>query len=168
APIPTFPRKRGKGPVHGEKIQTAPPPPLAGEGRGGGRFRSPRSKVSRRTLPPSRPSPASWGRERVTARRLRPPPLLPAPGAGPLQVAALNGPASDIAPIPTFPRERGKGPVHGEKIQTAPPPPACGGGPGRGPLQIAALNGVASDIAPIPTFPRKRGKELGSRGIIGR
>src|SRR5690606_32618868 len=90
------------------------------------------------------------------------------PGWGPLQIAALNGLASDIAPIPTFPRKRGKGPVHGEKIQTAPPPPACGGGPGWGPLQIAALNGVASDIAPIPTFPRKRGKELGSRGIIGR
>src|SRR5690606_40314233 len=75
APIPTFPRKRGKGPVHGEKLQTAPPPPLAGEGRGGGRFRSPRSTVSRRTLPPSRPSPASRGRGRFTARRFRPRPL---------------------------------------------------------------------------------------------
>src|SRR5690606_4836498 len=75
APIPTFPRKRGKGPVHGEKIQTAPPPPLAGEGWGGSRISTPRSTISRRTLPPSQPSPASGGRGRFTARRFRPRPL---------------------------------------------------------------------------------------------
>src|SRR5690606_37636314 len=76
APIPTFPRKRGKEQVRGEKDQTRAPPPLAGEGRGGGRFRSPRSTVSRRTLPPSRPSPPSRGRGRAPAStyRTRPPP----------------------------------------------------------------------------------------------
>src|SRR5690606_6773344 len=105
APIPTFPRKRGKGPVHGEKIQTAPPPPLAGAGGGSGR-----------AGPGPPPSPACGG----------------GPGWGPLQIAALNGLASDIAPIPTFPRKRGKGPVHGEKIQTAPPPPLAGEGRGGG------------------------------------
>src|SRR5690606_36926848 len=34
------------------------PPPIAGEGWGGGALRSPRHRSSRRTLPPSRPSPA--------------------------------------------------------------------------------------------------------------
>src|SRR5690606_27955083 len=82
APIPTFPRTRGRGPVHGEKVPAPPPPPLAGGGGGGGRFRSPRSTVSRRTLPPSRPSPASGGRGRFTARRFRPRPLPPLAGEG--------------------------------------------------------------------------------------
>src|SRR5690606_6773343 len=105
APIPPFPRKRGKGPVHGEKVQDTLPPPLAGEGRGGGRFRSPRSTVSRRTLPPSRPSPASGGRGRFTARRFRPRPL---------------------------PRLRGRGAVQGEQVQDPLPPPRAGGGRGGG------------------------------------
>src|SRR5690606_33658363 len=53
APAPPAPRERGRGRVHGATAQTPPPPPLAGEGGGGGRFISPRSTVSRRTLPPS-------------------------------------------------------------------------------------------------------------------
>src|SRR5690606_23095629 len=55
APIPAFPRKRGKELVRGEKVEITPPPPRSGEGWGGGRIRSPRPTVSRRTLPPSQP-----------------------------------------------------------------------------------------------------------------
>src|SRR5690606_30102172 len=62
APTPPSPRRGGGGPVRGEKVRAPPPPPLGGGGGGGGRFRSPRSTVSHRTSPPSRPSPASGGR----------------------------------------------------------------------------------------------------------
>src|SRR5690606_2682515 len=167
----TFPRKRGKGPVHGEKIQTAPPPPLAGEGRGGGRISTPRSTISRRTLPPSQPSPASGGRGRLTARRFRPrarPPLRARAGAGAGAARRAQRFRVGPGPQPNLPPQAGEGAGSRREDSDRAPSPACGGGPGWGPLQIAALNGVASDIAPIPTFPRKRGKELGSRGIIGR
>ncbi len=53
APIPTFPRKRGKAPVRGEKVQTRLPPPRAVEGRGGGRISLPRPHRARTLIPTS-------------------------------------------------------------------------------------------------------------------
>src|SRR5690606_1495480 len=171
APIPTFPRKRGKEQVRGEKDQTRAPPPLAGEGRGGSRISTPRSTVSRRTLPPSQPSPASGGRGRFTARRYRTrslPRLRGRAGVGAASDRRAQRSRVGHCPHPDLPPQAGEGAGSRREDSDRAPSPACGGGPGWGPLQIAALNGVASDIGPIPTFPRKRGKELGSRGIIGR
>src|SRR5690606_3155498 len=71
APIPTFPRRRGKeqGLRRFRRDLLLLPPPLAGEGWGGASGGAVFPRALR--APPSRPSPAGGGRGQTPARRLR-------------------------------------------------------------------------------------------------
>src|SRR5690606_15149329 len=137
-PIPAFPRMRVKeqgGPAASTPV--APPPPSAGEGWGGGKVRPLRRKSSRPTPPPSRPSPACGGRSRAAQPPPRPWPPPPVRGGGlgwgQSPTAAPQILASDTAPIPAFPRMRGKEQgCPAPSTPVAPLPPSAGEGWGGG------------------------------------
>src|SRR5690606_12220692 len=130
APHPGLPPHAGEGAGRPSRLHArGPPPPSAGEGWGGGKVRPLRRKSSRPTPPPSRPSPACGGRSRAAQPPPRPWPPPPVRGGGlgwgQSPTAAPQILASDTAPIPAFPRMRGKEqgcPAASTPVAPLPPP----------------------------------------------
>src|SRR5690606_5819415 len=127
-PIPAFPRMRGKeqgGPAASTPVA---PPPRPRVGAGGGATYAPCAGRPRgRPRPP--PRPAREGGQAARPPRRPPPPGPPPPvrggglGGGQRPTAAPQILASDPAPIPAFPRMRGKEQGLPSRLHARDPPP---------------------------------------------
>ncbi len=221
-PSQPSPASGGRSNARGtEQTHTPPPPPLAGEGWGGGApTQTPRHLLHADERPPSQPFPASGGRSNTRGtEQTRTPPPPPLAGEGWGGGARCTGRATSPrdekpSPIPAFPRKRGKeqGAKHRTKhvhrpllrlrgragvgarqlkhhatfstpmkilppsqpspasggrsnargtgqTRTPPPPPPAGEGWGGGtPTQTPRHLPHADERPPIPTFRRTRGK----------
>src|SRR5690606_25712678 len=150
APIPAFPRMRGKEQgCPAASTPVAPLPPSAVEGWGGGKVRPLRRKSSRPTPPPPRPSPPCGGRSRArpSASPLvaRPPPsAVERLGAG--NVRPLRRKPSRPPPPPSRPSPAcgGRSRACPAASTPVPPSPARGGGLRWGQSPTAAPQVLAS------------------------
>src|SRR5690606_38292737 len=149
APIPAFPRKRGRG-----KAGRDSPTPASGGGLGWGQADSPDHSARCGTSPPSRPSHASGGRGK--AGRDSPPCPAP-PRAREGRRGRISPPAAAPRPPSGLPTQAGEGEKPAETLRNAPLPRGRGR-VGVGGRRTARIIPPAAAPRPHPGLPPQAGE----------